>query len=94
MKKKAIIKKRFKNVQEMDDHLENMDWSGLIKKHGVLKSGKHKKINLDLPPHMVDQIDLLTAKIGVSRQPLLKIWIHERLQQEFVEKNEISKVSS
>ncbi|QQR79822.1 MAG: CopG family transcriptional regulator [Deltaproteobacteria bacterium] len=69
----------------MDEHLENMDWSQLIKKHGVLKSAKYKKINLDLPPHMIDQIDLLAAKIGISRQPLIKVWIHERLKEELLD---------
>lgn len=66
----------------MDDNLESQDLSAVFKSKGIVKKGLIKKINLDLPEEMILEIDRIAAKIGVSRQPLLKIWIHERLKAE------------
>ncbi len=85
MKKKPLIKKIFKTTEEMDQYLENNDLGEIFRDHGVWKKGMLRKINLDLPPAVVEKIDRIAAKIGVSRQPLLKMWIHERLKQEEIE---------
>lgn len=37
---------------------------------------------LQHPIRTVQQIDRIAERVGVSRQPLLKIWIHERLKVE------------
>ena len=74
----------FKTTEEMDQYLENNDIGHLLKGKGVWKKGMFRKINLDLPPEMIMRIDQVANKIGVSRQPLLKMWIHERLKQEEV----------
>lgn len=66
----------------MDQSLESSDLSGDFKKRAIVKKPYIKKINLDLPEGMVEQIDRIAEKVGVSRQPLLKIWIHERLKVE------------
>ena len=80
--KKTSLKKKYKTASEMDAALESQDLSGAFKKMGIVKKGHIKKINLDLPEEMILEIDRIAAKIGVSRQPLLKIWIHERLKVE------------
>lgn len=41
-----------------------------------------KKINLDLPIDMVEQIDAQARRIGQPRQSLLRTWIWERLRRE------------
>ncbi len=80
--KKTSLRKKFKTAGEMDAALESQDLSAVFQKKGVVKKGPIKKVNLDLPEEMIEKIDQIAAKIGVSRQPLLKIWIHERLNAE------------
>ena len=83
MKKKSSMKK-FKNAKEMDEFLESADLSGDFASRGLLKKPSIKKINLDLPQGIIRQIDQIAKEVGVSRQPLLKVWIHERLKVENV----------
>lgn len=80
MKKKPL--KKFKTAVEMDRALETADLSAEFSANGILKKPHLKKINLDLPEWIIRQIDRVAQKLGVSRQPLLKIWIHERLRTE------------
>lgn len=82
--KKNSTTKVFKTTQEMDEYLENTDLGKEFKQGWVLKKPVLKKINLDLPESVVHKIDLIAARMGVSRQPLLKVWIHERLKEEKV----------
>lgn len=80
MKKKHL--KKFKTAAEMDSALEEVDLSAKFSSKGVLKKPHLKKINLDLPEWIIQQVDRIAQRLGVSRQPLLKIWIHERLRAE------------
>lgn len=81
--KKKPFSKVFETTEEMDKYLEESDLSEDMKKGKlVVKEPVMQKINLDLPASLVKQIDAVAQKIGVSRQPLLKIWIHERLKSE------------
>lgn len=66
----------------MDKALETGDLPQDFEERGVVREARFRKINLDLPESVVQQIDRIAIKIGVSRQPLLKIWIHERLKVE------------
>lgn len=81
MRKKSFLKK-FRTEAEMDEALESADLSKAFETAGVVKKVSIRKINLDLPVGVVREIDLIAEKVGVSRQPLLKIWIHERLKEE------------
>lgn len=81
MKKKSSPRV-FKTEAEMDRALETTDLSEDLRTRGVVKRPLIKKINLDLPENIIQQIDRIAARVGVSRQPLLKIWIHERLKAE------------
>ncbi len=80
--KKKFTKKSFKTVREMDEYLETHDLSGYFSVHGKVVRPKIRKINLDLPEPIINQIDKIAVQVGISRQPLLKLWIHERLKQE------------
>lgn len=66
----------------MDRALEAGDLSAEFRNRGIIKRPHIRKINLDLPDGVVDAIDRIAEKVGVSRQPLIKIWIHERLKSE------------
>ncbi len=81
MKKKST-KKSFKTIREADEYLETHDLSEYFSVHGKAVRPKIKKINLDLPEPIINQIDKIAVQVGISRQPLLKLWIHERLKQE------------
>tara|TARA_Y100000590_G_C15717669_1_gene1012411 strand:+ start:160 stop:360 length:201 start_codon:yes stop_codon:yes gene_type:complete len=41
-----------------------------------------KKINLDLPVWVIAELDREARYFGVSRQPLIKIWLIQKLQRE------------
>ena len=71
MKKKSTGK-AFKTACEMDHYLETHDLGEFFVARGKVIKSKTKKINLDE----------VAAKIGIARQPLLKMWIHERLKKE------------
>ncbi|HCU24098.1 MAG TPA: CopG family transcriptional regulator [Deltaproteobacteria bacterium] len=81
MRKKSLQKK-FETAEEMDKALESADLSQAFRDKGVIREPRLRKINLDFPESVIEQIDQIARKIGVSRQPLLKIWIHERLKLE------------
>ncbi|MBN1459465.1 MAG: CopG family transcriptional regulator [Armatimonadetes bacterium] len=40
-----------------------------------------RRVNVDFPPWMVESLDREAARLGVTRQSLIKIWIAERLEQ-------------
>ncbi len=47
---------------------------------------KQKRINVGFPSWVVDSIDHEAARIGVTRQSLIKIWLVERLKAESANK--------
>ena len=73
----------------MDHELENMDLSSLITEKGRIVKPKIRKVNLDLPENVIEVIDVIAVKMGVSRQPLIKIWIHEMIQKELLKNRQI-----
>ncbi|MBI1871691.1 MAG: CopG family transcriptional regulator [Chlamydiae bacterium] len=83
MKKRSFLRK-FKNDAEMDLALESEDLSEDFCQRGIVKKMQMKKINLDLPLREIEQIDRIADRIGVARQPLIKLWIYERLKEEAV----------
>lgn len=43
---------------------------------------EHKRINVDFPAWVVDSLDREAARIGVTRQSIIKVWLVERLRAE------------
>ena len=43
---------------------------------------KQKRINVDFPSWVVASLDREAARIGVTRQSLIKVWLVERLKAE------------
>lgn len=66
----------------MDHYLEAHELSAAFAAQGKVVQPSIKKINLDLPKLVIDNIDKVARKIGISRQPLIKMWIHEKLNEE------------
>ena len=81
-KKKSTTKKVFERTDEMDSFLERADLGLDFDKNGKVVRPSNKKINLDLPEWLLDQLDIEAARAGVSRQPLIKIWLVQKLEEE------------
>lgn len=45
-----------------------------------------KRINVDFPAWVVESLDREAARIGVTRQSIIKVWLVERLQAESANK--------
>ena len=85
--KKAIPKfkseKQEKVFWQKNDSADYLDWSGAKK---VVLSGltpSVKSISLRLPESMVAQLKLLASKKDIPYQSLMKIFLAERIKQEF-----------
>ncbi len=42
---------------------------------------QQKRVNVDFPLWMVNQLDSEARRIGVTRQSIIKVWLAERLEQ-------------
>ena len=42
---------------------------------------QQKRVNVDFPLWMVDQLDQEATRLGVTRQSIIKVWLTERLEQ-------------
>jgi hypothetical protein len=47
---------------------------------------EQKRINVDFPAWVVESLDREAARIGVTRQSIIKVWLGERLQAEAANK--------
>jgi predicted DNA binding CopG/RHH family protein len=81
MSKKSSKKKEFDSVEEMDEFLENFDLGDLFTS-AEMNNPKIRKINLDLPEWLIEHLDLEASRAGVSRQPLIKLWLIQKLEEE------------
>ena len=52
-----------------------------------------KRVNVDFPAWVIDALDNEAARIGVTRQSIIKVWLVERLQLEAQQRATISKPS-
>lgn len=48
---------------------------------------EQKRINVDFPSWVVESLDREAARIGVTRQSIIKVWLVERLQAEAANKS-------
>jgi hypothetical protein len=74
-----------KNTKEFDRRFdEGEDIHDLIdmNKAKIVRHGKRVRITLDIADELVQEIDQIRQSIGVDRAALIKIWLHERVQQE------------
>ncbi len=71
--------KKFDEGQE--DILEDLDLSTARR-----PNLEQKRINVDFPAWVVESLDREAARIGVTRQSIIKVWLVERLQAESANK--------
>ena len=82
MAKKKSSSKVFKDEAAMDGYLESHDLGGVFARQGKLQIPKIRKINLDLPEWLIVELDLEASRAGVARQPLMKLWLIQKLEDE------------
>lgn len=81
-KKNHTKTKHFDNCKDMDDFLESEDLGDIFAASGRVEVPKIRKINLDLAEWLITQLDLEASRAGVSRQPLIKLWLLQKLDEE------------
>ena len=81
MNKKELAKnaeefdRRFDDGEDVHDLID-------IRNAKIIRHGKKVRITLDIAEALVQDIDQIRGNIGVDRAALIKIWLHERIQQE------------
>ena len=71
--------KKFDDAQQ--DVVEDLDLSSARR-----VNQEQKRINVDVPAWVVESLDREAARIGVTRQSIIKVWLVERLQAEAANK--------
>ncbi|MCB1984318.1 MAG: CopG family transcriptional regulator [Burkholderiales bacterium] len=41
---------------------------------------KHRRVNVDFPTWVIESLDKVAGRLGVTRQAIIKIWLAERLE--------------
>jgi hypothetical protein len=44
-------------------------------------AGEPRRVNVDFPAWMVEALDREAARLGVTRQSIIKVWIADRLER-------------
>ena len=68
--------------QGKEDIIDDLDLSTLRR-----PNQEQKRVNVDFPSWVVDSLDREAARIGVTRQSIIKVWLVERLQSEAANKS-------
>ncbi len=72
-KTKKVKASEFDKIFEknMDDAFEYLDIEHIT-----------KKVNVDFNEKTIKYLDMISNEIGITRQSLIKMWIHEKIQEE------------
>ena len=81
MKNKKIAKSAEEFDRRFDDGEDIHDLVDM-EKAKIIRHGTKVRITLDIAEELVKEIDRIREGIGVDRAALIKVWLHERLQQE------------
>jgi hypothetical protein len=81
MKNKKIAKSTEEFDRRFDDGEDIHDLVDM-EKAKIIRHGRKVRITLDVAEELVKEIDRIREQIGVDRGALIKVWLHERLQQE------------
>jgi hypothetical protein len=81
MKNKKIAKSTEEFDRRFDDGEDIHDLVDM-EKAKIIRHGRKVRITLDVAEELVKEIDRIRESIGVDRGALIKVWLHERIQQE------------
>ena len=83
MVKKKIAKSTEEFDRRFDDSEDIQDLIDMSEAR-IIRHGKKVRITLDVAEELIKEIDRIRKSIGVDRGALIKVWLHERVQQEKV----------
>lgn len=75
MTKTISVEEFERKFDDGEDISEYVDWSS-VHRPGLVA----KRVNVDMPQHMVAMLDIQAKKRGVTRQALIKMWLADRLE--------------
>ena len=78
-KRRLIYMKANKFDQEFDsgkDISKALDLSKIKR-----PNQKQRRVNVDFPTWMIESLDKEAARLGVTRQSIIKVWLAERLEE-------------
>jgi len=61
--------------QGKEDIIEDLDFSSLKRPNQT-----PRRVNVDFPEWMIVSLDKEAARLGVTRQSIIKVWLAERLE--------------
>lgn len=76
MKKKSISAIEFDEKFELQENLVPYLKTDKISKPGL----KARRVSVDFPEWMVQELDRAAQKLGISRQSLIKVFISDKLK--------------
>lgn len=80
MKKKYItaaeFDKRFEAGEQLTEYLD-LD-------HAIRPGLEQKRVSVDFPVWMVQQLDTVARQLGITRQSVIKVFISEKLKEKGV----------
>ncbi len=65
--------RKFDAGEDVSDYI---DWSSTRR-----PPWETKRVNVDMPAHMIAKLDAQAKHRGVTRQALIKMWLADRLEQ-------------
>jgi hypothetical protein len=76
MKKKSITAQEFDALFEQEKDVTGYLDMDTAKRHGL----EIRRVSVDFPEWMIRRLDQQAAKLGVTRQSIIKFWISEKLK--------------
>jgi hypothetical protein len=71
--KASEFDKKFDEGKDISRYLERAK----ARRHGQ----EQKRVNVDFPLWMIQQLDKEAKRLGVPRQAIIKVWVAERLEK-------------
>jgi hypothetical protein len=78
MKKKSITSSEFDQKFEANEELSQyLDLSKAIR-----PGNETRRVSVDFPGWMVDELDRVSKRLGITRQSVIKVFISDKLKEE------------
>ncbi len=78
------MKKKYMTASEFDERFDaNEDLSAYYDlEHATQPGLEQRRISVDFPVWMVQRLDVIARRLGVTRQSVIKVYISEKLKEE------------
>jgi hypothetical protein len=78
MKKKSITSSEFDQKFEANEEVSQyLDLSKAIR-----PGNETRRVSVDFPSWMVDELDRVSKRLGITRQSVIKVFISDKLKEE------------